>query len=230
MATDNAGSYGAQWIPEDNKLIVSVAQNTTAGFSGHASVLNSAVPIGTTKQDFPETRVPAGVFFPSVLPTVASISIGASTASAVTSQFFDFTTIVQGAAGAGHNTKKALYVYNDGYYNCLYVSAAVYPLGSNNGGIVLNPTANVVFRADDPSYAESIQVIGSGTVPQGGVSPLGSSVGSRSGGFERAISVKFKENSYVFFVWFDNSNYWNHGYMRGTRTIKPLRTTIGLRI
>lgn len=230
FSNSNSASYGAQWIEEDDKLIISVASNTTAGFTGHASVLNAAAPTALANQDFPNAAIPNGVFFPSVLPTVASISIGTSTASAVTSQFFEFATIAAGAAGNGTNTKKALYVYNDGYYNCLYVSTAVYPLNSNNGGIMLNPTANVVFRADDPSYAESIQLIGSGTVPQAGVSTLGSSVGSRSGGFERAISVKFKENSYVFFVWFDNSGYWNHGYMRGTRTIKPLRTTIGLRI
>jgi hypothetical protein len=230
FSNSNAGSYGAQWIEEDDKLIVSVSSNTTAGFNGHASVLNTATPTGLVNQDFPTAETPAGIFFPSVLPTVASISIGSSTASAATSQFSDFVTIAQGAAGGGHNTKKALYVYNDGYYNCLYVSTAVYPLNSNYGGVLFSPTANVVFRADDPSYAESVQVIGSGVVPQAGVSALGSSVGARSGGFERAVSVKFKENSYVFFVWFDNNSYWNHGYMRGTRTIKPLRTTIGLRI
>jgi hypothetical protein len=127
------------------------------------------------------------------------------------------------------NVKKSLYVYNDGYYNCLYVSGATIPT-TGTSGIVSGPTVNVAFRSDDPSYAESVQLIGSGGTPQAGVGSVGTNIASRSGGFERAIQVKFKGNSYVFFVWFDNSGYWNHGYMRGTRTIKPLRTTIGLRI
>lgn len=228
-ATDNSGSYGAQWIEEDNKLIVSIASMTTAGFSGHPSVLSTANPLGTTRQNFPDTLTPAGPFFPSILPRAASISIGAGTASAVISQFQDLTTISSGNTGGGPNVKKSLYVYNDGYYNCLYVAnGGVIPANANNGGILQSPTVNVVFRADDPSYAESVQLIGSGTTPQAGVSTLGTSIASRSSGFERAIPVKFKDNSYVFFVWFDNSGYWGHGYMRGTRSIRPLRTTIGL--
>jgi len=139
FSNSNAGSYGAQWIEEDDKLIVSVASNTTAGFSAHASVLNTAAPTALATQDFPNAAIPNGIFFPSVLPTVASISIGSSTASAGIAQFSDFTQIKAGNAGNGTNTRKALYVYNDGYYNCLYVSTAAYPLNTNFGGILLNP-------------------------------------------------------------------------------------------
>jgi hypothetical protein len=227
---DNSGSYGAQWIPEDNRLIVSVAQNTTAGFSGHASSLHAMEPTSTeSSKNFPDSLIPAGVFFPSVLPVYATVQIGSSTASTPISQYADLVNIGVGGSGAA-TTKKSLYVYNDGYYNCLYVTSTAIPANTNYGGIIHSPTANVVFRSDDPSYAESVQLIGPGVVPQAGVTTRGTSVAAGSGGFERAIDVKFKGDSYVFFVWFANSNYWNIGYMRGTRSIKPLRTTIGPRV
>lgn len=229
-ATQQAGSQGPQWIADDYRLLISVASMTQAGFDGHASALSPNAPTSQTSNSvLPSALIPSGVFFPSVLPRAGQITIGASTASAVVSQWAQLPIINQG--NGGNTGKKARYIYNDGYYNCLYVSGTgAQPDNKSYGGIYITPTVNVAFRADDPSMAESVQIIGSSTVPQGGISPEGSNLARRMGGFERAIDITFKGNSYVFFIWYDNSNIWTHGYLRGTRSIKPLRTTIGLGI
>lgn len=226
-ATDNSGSQGPQWIADDYRLLVSVASMTTAGFTGHASSLSPSAPTSqTANQIFPSTITPSGVFFPSLLPRVGQIAIGASTASTVVSQFQQLATISSGTNG-GNTGKKARYIYNDGYYNCLFVGTGEVAFNTL-GGIYASPTVNVAFRADDPSLAESVQIIGNSTVPQAGVGQLGSNLARRVGGFERSIDITFKGNSYVFFIWYDSSDIWTHGYLRGTRSIKPLRTTIGL--
>lgn len=228
-ATTNSGSQGPQWVADDYRLLVSVASMTATGFTGHASALSPDAPTSQTSNSvLPSTFTPSGVFFPSILPRIGQLSIGASTASVMVSQFQELATI-SGATNGGNTGKKARYIYNDGYYNCLYVGVGTVP-NNTSGGILQTPTVNVAFRADDHSIAESVQIIGNSNVPQGGVSPQGASLGRRMGGFERAIDITFKGNSYVFFIWYDNSDVWTHGYMRGTRSIKPLRTTIGLGI
>lgn len=227
-ATSNAGSWGPQWFADDNRLLITVASNTTAGFTGHPSAVPTIKPpTASTVSSLPMVDVPAGVFFPSVMPRIGSISIGASTGSTVLSQFSDLSVIAN-PPGGGAQYKKSFYVYNDGYYNCLYNANTIIPSNGNFGTVIQTPTVNVAFRADDPAYAESVQIIGTTTVPQAGVSPLGSNIGSRSGGFGRAIDVKFKGDSYIFFVWYDNSDIFATGYYKGARSIKPLRTTIGL--
>lgn len=226
-ATSNAGSWFPQWFPDDNRLLITVASNSTAGFSGHPSAVPTIKPpTASTASSLPDVELPAGVFFPSVMPRIGSISIGASTGSSVLSQFSDLSTIATPNGGAQY--KKSFYVYNDGYYNCLYNANSILPPNGNYGTIMQTPTVNVSFRADDPAYAESVQIIGTTTVPQAGVSPLGSNIASRSGHFGTALDIKFKGDSYIFFRWFDNSAIFATGYYKGTRSIKPLRTTIGL--
>jgi len=227
-ANTNGGSRGPQWISEDNKLLVSIGSMTTAGFNGHASAINSRMETSSTSiSGLPDTGVASGVFFPSVLPKVGQIQIGASTGSTVLLQYSQLS-FINGNLSGTNTGKKAIYVYNDGYYNCLYVTDAIF--GSNSGGVIAAPTMNVAFRADDPSYAESVQVIGSSTVAQAGVGSLASNHGARHGGFERAIQFSFKGNSYIFFASYDTDSYWTQGYLRGTRSIKPIRTTIGVGI
>jgi len=226
-ATDQSGSYGAQWIPEDSKLLVTVSSNSSTGASGHASALDASKPVSPTEGGvLPDAILPAGIFFPSVLPRLGQVSIGQTSASSVLSQFGTLYTITTGASSI--NTKKARYIYNDGYYNCLYVSAGILPDNAQYGGVYYQPTVNVAFSADNHSYAESVQIMGSGTVPQGGNSTQGSNLGTRQGGFERAIDIKFKGNSYIFFKWYDSSLSRAHGYFVGKRSVRPLRTTIGL--
>jgi hypothetical protein len=227
----NSGSHGPQWIPEDNKLLVSIGSMTAVGFNGHASAINSSRETSTTSiSGLPDTGVAAGVFFPSVLPKIGQIQIGAATGSTVLSQYALLSSI-NGTLSGGNTGKKAIYVYNDGYYNCLYVTAAMVGMSaSGNGSVISDPTMNVAFRADDPSYAESVQVIGSSTVQQAGVGELRSNMAARHGGFERAMQFIFKGNSYIFFASFDTDSYWTQGYLRGTRSIRPIRTTIGVGI
>ena len=226
-STDQSGSRGPQWIPEDNKLLVSVGSHTTPNYNGHASALYASNPVSPTEGGvLPDAILPAGVFFPSVIKGVGQLSIGQTSASSVLSQFGSINAIVAG--GGSVNTRKARYIYNDGYYNCLYVGNGILPENASYGGVYYQPTVNVAFSADNHSYAESIQIIGSGLVPQGGNSTQGSNLGARQGGFEMAIDIKFKGNSYIFFKFYNSSLSRAHGYLVGKRSIRPLRTTIGL--
>jgi len=204
--TNNIQRSGSSRHPQyfaDGRFLIQTSEISASDNPGFHSLLNTT-DLGSV-EGFPSQRGYADGnigFFPYVEPSDEILPVTTTPyANALAIKY----SVANGAATvAGY--KRAYYVYNDGYYNCLFA-------GNGSGTMPFyTPLINASFNGETMSFVSRPQTLGSGYAGQS----VWSQLGSFRYGMQYAFDITFKGKNYIFSGGSNNVN--GSNYLVGTQT------------